>query len=121
MPDQPGYLIGGHFYPVPTSFKVGDPILVQDVTGLSWEAFVDLLPSEDDPDETSLDPVVQAGLIAIAVWHGNPGWRRDKVVRYTLGLDMDAIEPVGPDVDDEAEEGETRPPARKKGQAGATK
>lgn len=93
MTDQPGFTIGNDFYPFPSSFRLGDPVLVAEVTGASWNEFAEML---DDNDPRSL-----AGLVAVAVWQKHPTWRREKVLRYVEAMDMDALEfegETGPDV-----------------------
>lgn len=98
---QPGFEIKGRFYPFPASFRLGDPVLVSEVTGLDWPTFTARL---DDPayDE---DLVVLSGMIAVAVWQKHPTWRRDRVARYIESLDMDRLSFVGPtDQDDEEDE-----------------
>lgn len=83
---EAGFEIGGRFYPLPAAFRLGDPVLATEVTGMGWDEFVQAMQ-----DETG-DPRVSAGLVAIAVWQGNPTWRRDKVVRYVEQLDLAALD-----------------------------
>lgn len=109
MPEKPGFQIGRRFYPFPASFRLGDPVLVEELTGLDWHAFLDRLPDEDAPDGQEPDPVAMLGLVGVAVWQANPRWRRDRVVSYVQGLDMGDVEAVG--ADDDAEEDEASPPA----------
>ena len=108
MPEKPGFQIGRRFYPFPASFRLGDPVLVEELTGLDWHAFLDRLPDEDAPDGQEPDPVAMLGLVGVAVWQANPRWRRDRVVSYVQGLDMGDVEAVGADDD---EEDEASPPA----------
>jgi hypothetical protein len=116
MPDQVGVQIGNHFYPLPTTFRLGDPVLVEELTGLTWGEFVERLPDEDAPDDMPEDPVSMLGLIGVAVWQGNTTWRRDRVVRFVTTLAMDKVEITGPEPEedtereDDAEEGDGRPP-----------
>lgn len=88
---QPYVEIEGRVYALPQSFRLGDPVLVQEVTGLAWPEFVDRL------DDAADDPTALLGMIAVAVWQGNPRWRRDKVARYVEALQMDALQVVVPD------------------------
>jgi hypothetical protein len=112
MAEQSGYQIGSRFYPLSTSFRLGDPVLVEQLTGLAWSEFLERLPEDEDPDG-ALDPVAELGLIGVAIAQANPLWRRDKVVSYTTRIERDKITFVGPeaedDEDDEAE-GDARPP-----------
>lgn len=94
MADQPGFSIGTEFYPFPSSFRLGDPVLVAEVTGIGWNEFTELL---DDGDPRTL-----AGLVAVSIWQKHPTWRRDKVVRHVEGLEMDALEFEDPGEDDAA-------------------
>jgi hypothetical protein len=93
LSDEPGFSIGTEFYPFPSSFRLGDPVLVAEVTGISWNEFAEML---DDGDPRTL-----AGLVAVAVWQKNPGWRRERVLRYVEALEMDALQFQG-DVEGDA-------------------
>lgn len=114
MAEEAGFQIGKRLYPFPSSFRLGDPVLVKEVTGLDWQEFLDRIPDPDDPTQED-DMIVVLGLIAVAVWQGNPTWRRDKVSRYAQGLDLSEIEAVGGEV----EEDEASPPELKAGANGS--
>ena len=88
---ESGFEVGGVFYAFPTAFRLGDPPLVREVTGMSWAEFVEALGEETG------DPTVSAGMVAVAVWQKNPDWRRDRVVRFVERLDMDKLDFVGGD------------------------
>lgn len=115
-PEESGWQIGKNFYPFVTSFRLGDPVLVEALTGLTWVEFVDRLPDEDIEGQPD-DPVVNLGLIGVAVWQIHETWRRDRVVQYVSRLPMEKLEWVGPDEPEEPEdavepgEGDARPPA----------
>ncbi len=96
-----GFRINGRFYPWPGSFRLGDPVLLEELTGLTYESFLERLPDDDSPDDP--DPVAMAGLIGVAIWHEHPTWRRDRVVRYTQQIEKEAIELVGAEFEDEPE------------------
>lgn len=81
---EPGFSINSEFYPLPTGFRLGDPVLVSEVTGLDWQDFAELLDNGD--------PRATTGLIAVAVWQKHPGWRRDKVVRFVESLDVTSLQ-----------------------------
>jgi hypothetical protein len=102
---ESGFEIRGRFYPWPTSFRLGDAVLIEKVTGLDWPAFTDRLPEEDEsPDTTEPDDlVVVIGLMAASIWQHHEQWRRDKVVRYVEGLDLETITFIGGDEDEPAE------------------
>lgn len=97
MPDasEAYFEIEGRRYEVPQSFRLGDPVLVTQLTGLSWQSFVDSL---DDP-ERGEDPVILLGLIAVAVWQGNPMWTRERCSRYVERLDIAAVRTEAPEAD----------------------
>jgi hypothetical protein len=86
MASDPGFLIDGDTYPVPQAFRLGDPVLVAEVTGLDWMEFAELLDSGDN------DPRVMLGLIAVSVWQKNPTWKRERVARWVEGLSMDQVD-----------------------------
>lgn len=79
---------------MPQGFRLGDPVLVAEVTGLPWMEFAQLL---DDGDSRTL-----AGIVAVAVWQKNPDWRREKVVRYVESISITDLEVDTP--------GDARPP-----------
>ncbi len=86
-------------YPLPQAFRMGDPVLVEEVSGLTWGEFSDRM---DDADG---DPAIMLGMLAVAVWQTNPRWRRDRVARYVEGLKIEDVKFVG-----EEREPETSPP-----------
>lgn len=81
--DEPGFSIGDEFYAFPTAFRLGDPVLVAEVTGLGWNEFAEMLDQGD--------PRTLAGLVAVSVWQKHPQWRRERVVLFVEGLAMDAL------------------------------
>jgi len=85
MADE-GFVIEGRTYPFPTSFRLCDPVLVSQLTGMSWSEFVELLE-----DSERQDPATMAGMVGVAVWQGNPRWTRERVVRFVEQLDMDSV------------------------------
>lgn len=111
MAERAGFQIGKRFYPFPTRFRLGDPVLVEELTGVQWGDFIERLPEEEGPEDEQLDPIAQLGLIGVAIWQENPTWRRDRVVRYTQALERDQVELVAPDRPDEEELDEPAAPA----------
>ena len=107
MPDRDGVEIYKRFYPWPESFRLGDPVLVKEVTGMRWPDFAQAL-DEMDPEEAP-DQVVLAGLIAVAFWQGNPLMSRDKVRRTLERIPMEEFEIV--EGDEGPVEGDASPPA----------
>jgi hypothetical protein len=115
MPDRDGVEIYKRFYPWPDSFRLGDPVLVKEITGMRWPDFVQALDDQnrsmEEAEEMGEEPpqpdqVVLAGLIAIAFWQGNALMSRDKARRALERIPMEDIEVV------DGDEGEVdlRPP-----------
>lgn len=92
-----GFEVNDRFYKMPESFRMGDPILVEEVTGLTWPEFSDRL------EEPEGDPAVMLGMLAVAVWQGNDRWRREKVARFVEALSIEDVKFI-------AEETDARPP-----------
>lgn len=120
MPDQDGVEIYKRFYPWPDSFRLGDPVLVKEITGMRWPDFTQGVQDQMDAiaearemgqEPPDADQVVIAGLVAVAFWQGNPHMSRDKARRALERIPMEDIEII------EGDEGEADlgPPA----QAGA--
>lgn len=105
---EAGYQIGKRFFPFPTSFRMLDAVLIRDLTGMNWDEFLGAMPDEDDPEAIG-DPIVMAGMLGVAVWQQNPMWRRDKVVRFVQGVNIEEVEAVGLSDETAAEEGEEVP------------
>ena len=116
MPDRDGVEIYKRFYPWPDSFRLGDPVLVKEITGMRWPDFVQALDDQNQAIEeaqemggpaTQPDQVVLAGLIAVAFWQGNPLMSRDKARRALERIPMEDIEVV----DGDEGEADVGPPA----------
>lgn len=99
------------FYPWPSRFRLGDPVLVKEVTGMSWPEFVAALDEQDRSIEEAkasgeeipeADQVIVAGLIAVAFWQGNPHMTRDKARRSLERIPMEELELVGEEDEDDA-------------------
>lgn len=113
---ESGVLIHNRFYSWPQSFRHGDPVLVREVTGMSWPDFLSGLQAQEqmirekrtageDVVEADIDAVIQVGLLAVAFWQGNPMMSREKVRRAIERLPQEAVEYVDGD-----EEDDERPP-----------
>jgi len=109
MPDRDGVEIYKRFYPWPNTFRLGDPVLVKEITGMRWPDFCLALDEQnqaiDEAEEMGgpapqPDQVVLAGLIAVAFWQGNPTMTRDKARRALERIPMEDIEII------EGDEGE---------------
>lgn len=86
---EAGFTIGSEFFPMPAGFRLADPVLVGEVTGLSWDEFATMLDTGDPRSIT--------GMIAVAVWQKHPEWKRDKVARFVENIELDSIEATGGD------------------------
>lgn len=106
---QDGVEIFNRFYPWPTKFRLGDPVLVREVTGMDWPDFVRAMNAQED--EEAPDQVVLAGLIAVAFWQGNPQMTREKARRTVERVPQDKVEIVEGD-----EGGDDGPPAEAAGE-----
>lgn len=89
------FIVKGREYEFPTTFRVCDPVLVRDVTGLTFQEFTDILGNDDD----SIDPVVLAGLVAVGIWQKFPTWKRQQVVSYVQQITADDFQLVPTDED----------------------
>lgn len=110
MSDKPGFEIYKTHYPVPERFRLGDPVLVREITGMDWPEFVEALERMEAED--SVDQVVLVGLMAVAFWQGNPTMTRDKVRRVIERVWQEDAEVVGmDDNEDDVSVGDVVPPA----------
>lgn len=98
---QAGVEIYKRFYPWPTRFRLGDPVLVREVTGMDWPEFVDALAGWDE--NSTPDQVVLAGMIAVAFWQGQPTMSRDKARRAVELMPQEDVEVIEGDDDEEAD------------------
>ena len=117
MPDRDGVEIYKRFYPWPDSFRLGDPVLVNQITGMRWPDFTQALDEQNQAMEEAEemgtempvpDQVVLAGLIAVAFWQGNPTMSRDKARRALERIPMEDIEVI----DGDEGEADLGPPAQ---------
>ena len=99
-PQESGWRIEGTFYPVPTRLSPTDPVLIRELTGMSFVEFTKLL----DEDAAAFE--VMLGFLGVAVWQQNRKWTRAEVVAFVNDMDLSSMEVVG----DEAE-GDAGPPA----------
>lgn len=115
---ETGFEIYNRFYPMPQRFRLGDPVLVKEVTGMRWPDFTDALAEmEEDAaqaadegreDEFQSDQVLILGMMAVAFWHGNPQMSRAKVVRAVERIPLDVVKFIA---GDDPEEAKPDPPA----------
>lgn len=107
MSDEPQekakFLIDGREYPFPEKFRLGDPVLVTQITGMSFKEF----SAATDDEELREDPAVLLGLVAVAVSQGNPRWKRERVIEFVQQIDFDNFDTSGGDVADPPKPAET--------------
>ncbi len=106
MPDRDGVEIYQRLYPFPESFRLGDPVLACQITGMTWPEFTEALRAQEDAyadaREMGLPPppadqIVLSGMIAVAFWQGNPHMSRDKARRALERIPMEDIELIDGD------------------------
>lgn len=115
MPDVDGFEIYKRFYPSPTRFRMGDPVLVKEVTGMTWPEFTagldvmeqdyQALIEQERPEDFEPDHVLILGLMGVAFWQGNPSMTRRKAVLAIERIPIDDVEFIAADVEEDA-----RPP-----------
>jgi len=126
VPDVDGFEIYKRFYPAPTRFRFGDPVLVKEVTGMSWPEFTAALDAmeveyaslseQGRSDEFEPDHALMLGLMAVSFWQGNSTMSRAKVVRAVERMPLEEVEFIAADVEDDvsppvvAEAGPTQSP-----------
>ena len=117
MPDRSGVEIYKRFYPWPDAPRLGDPVLVTEITGMRWPDFeaaqVEYFEAAQDARDVggeppSPDPVLFIGMVSIAFWQGNPTMTRDKARRALERLSIDDIEVI----DGDEGEADVGPPAQ---------
>jgi len=131
-PQEAGYRIRGTFYPVPTSRRLTDAALIEQLTGLTVQEYVRRaraqieeaqaaaerfeearrsgeLPEDAEMEIPEFDELVSLAGIGIAVSRVHPNWSRTRINDFVSSLENDEIEFVGGGTDEK--EGEERPPA----------
>ena len=97
MSERDGFETRGRFYPWPQQFRLMDPLLVSEVTGMPYNQFLEAWQTtianvEDGDTEANVDPVVLNGLVAVGVWQQHPEWRRERVVRFLEQVTTDDLD-----------------------------
>ena len=95
MAEQATFKIGETEYEFPSRFRMGDPVLVEELTGISFTAFSERI--EVSRDDERADMVVMVGLIGVAIWQANPRWKRDRVVAFVNDIDLEQFEAFAAD------------------------
>jgi hypothetical protein len=88
-----GFKIDGEEFEFPSRFRLGDPVLIEEVTGLPFDAFAERLDDMnrriDEGEKNVSDMLVMTGLVAAAVWQAKPRWKRDRVVAFVNQVDIE--------------------------------
>jgi hypothetical protein len=92
MAEKAGVRINGEDYFFVDAFKLGDPALVYEVTGLDWNTFSELFAKSGDGHP---DPNIMTGLIAVAIQRGHSTWTRREVYDYVRELDFADLDYFG--------------------------
>lgn len=110
MAEQEGFEIYNRFYPSPQRFRMGDPVLVREVTGMEWPQFAQGLETQGEEyrslveqgreDEFEADQVLLLGLLAVAFWHGNQQMSRQKVAKAVEKIPIEEVKFIAGDEDD---------------------
>lgn len=116
------FKIEGVEYEFPKKFRLGDWVLIEEMTGLQADVFAERfdemnkrIDAAKEHDEKPLpDMGVLVGLIAVAVWQANPRWRRDRVLAFMQQIDTTEFEGLGGD-DGPPAKGEDDPANRSSG------
>jgi hypothetical protein len=93
----PAFKIGEDLFPYPTRFRLGDGVLVKELTGLEWDEFAARFDAVREDPKTARDYLVMVGLVGVAVWQANPRWTMPKVIAFVNDVDMEAFDSVGGD------------------------
>ncbi len=118
MAQQEGFEIYNRFYPSPQRFRMGDPVLVREVTGMEWPQFASGLDAQGEEyrslleqgreDEFEADQVLLLGLMSVAFWHGNSQMSRFKVVKAVERIPIEEVKFIAGDEEVDADD----PPAQ---------
>lgn len=113
---QDGFEIRGRFYPWAQQMRMLDPLLVTEVTGMSYNDFLQVWQGTLDGDEVDVDPVVMNGLIAVAIWQQHTDWTRARVVKFMERLAQEDLDLTGSEEEVDA----SPPPSDNASSASAT-
>lgn len=109
------FVIDGEEYSVPGSFRMVDPILIEELTGLTFAEFSERLDKVNQQASTGKpaapDFTVTVGLVGVSVWQQHEDWTRRKVRQFVEAVDIAALSVLAPEAPDdpEAESPETAP------------
>ena len=109
MADEAGFKLDGEFFPWSESYDIPTCMVVEQVTGMPFEAFVEAIDDSTGTDSVSVS--VMAGMMAASIYHKYPNWSTRKIKRL-LAFDpgSDALEIVNVDTEPEGAEVVQLPP-----------
>lgn len=113
MAEQPQFKIRGEVYEQTATTRLGDPVLIEQLTGLrhsewrkryvaSLEAVLaqqQAVERGEELEEVDEDALVTLGILGMAIARKHPSWSRSQVVEFVSGIEYDEIEIVGGDAD----------------------
>lgn len=94
------FTIGDEVFEFPTTFRLGDAVLVQELTGVSLEEI-----------QSAPETLQVIAFLGVAVWQAHPQWKRDRVIRFIEQVDTDKLTVEG-DSDPPARAGKATSPAK---------
>ena len=101
---EPRLRIRGKLYAYPSTSKLGDAALIEQLTGLKhseWrQRYIDSIARVIDAgedEEVMEDSAITIGIVGMAVQRANPKWPRVEVVEFVNNLDFEEIEVEGGD------------------------
>lgn len=84
------FLIDGVEYAIPQSYRLGDPVLIEEISGLRFHEFAERLTTSEWL--IGRDPAVLVAVVAVAVWQQHEDWSREKVRKFIEALDTDQFD-----------------------------
>jgi len=116
----PAFEIYKRVYPWPAEFRLTDPVLVVEITGMRYNDFLEAINEWEEACEIArrlqegppeLDQVLVAGMVAVAFWQQNPQMTRAKVRKAMERLSFEDIDFILDEDDDEMAEDDASPPS----------
>ena len=94
MAENPQIRIGDELYEI-SEYRLGDPVLIEQVTGLRWSEFASRVDAM--VKDQAEDPVAVLGLVSVAMWQAHPEWSVREATQRAIGIGMNELEFVAPD------------------------
>lgn len=108
----PTFQVGDETYSFPTRYRLGDALLIEELTGLDMEQFGARVDALTKPGAEG-DLKALAGMLGVAVWQAHPQWTQARVVAFINDVDFSSFDVKAPEVqaDPPAEPATTPEPA----------